>query len=398
MAKGRATQVDPIRIGGRVGYLMMKAGPDPARAERNASWWWKVHDGTGREVKRDRSKATLTRAQEACKAWMLIAERGDARAADPTVGDLVGEYMAARAAGETDSKAESTLRIDREIASAIPQWFMSKPVSQVKREHGYEVNRELLNESPPRAERTRAKVQIFIRAVWLHGLDRGLTETPCPTMGITVKIRKKVSWALSHEEEAILWKAALKYLDAAPSWAEAARDVTMISLMAFCGYRIGEACGTRVGDVSVANRTIQMGGHVVEGVGWKPGSKNGPDDVRTLPLLRHSADLVVAAAEARVGDDPGLPLLPTEAGGWVDPSNLRRTLDRIAKRAGIPTTKLPGRLHDTAATRLGEAGVHARVQGEMMEHSAAMAGLYTQVAMPWMMEAARSLEKHNEGR
>ncbi|MBC5805666.1 MAG: tyrosine-type recombinase/integrase [Candidatus Eremiobacter antarcticus] len=108
-----------------------------------------------------------------------------------------------------------------------------------------------------------------------------------------------------------------------------------------------------------------------------------------LPAITVST---LAAHFQRVGDS--VLAFPSHADTNVNPSNLvRRSFDRIVRRAGLPRIKFHDLRH-TAATLLLERGVHPKVVAEMLGHSSVRITLdtYSHVSVTMQKEAAAAFD------
>jgi integrase/recombinase XerC len=157
--------------------------------------------------------------------------------------------------------------------------------------------------------------------------------------------------------------AAARLLDTARSNATDAdplrvRDWAMAELLYATGVRVGELCGTDIGDVDLEERTLR-----VLGKGGK---------TRVVPVGRPAAEaleqwLETARATLVVGRGSNALFLGAR-GGRLDQRQARAAIHRLAAEAGVHDIA-PHALRHSAATHLLEGGSDLRSVQEMLGHA-----------------------------
>jgi site-specific recombinase XerC len=109
------------------------------------------------------------------------------------------------------------------------------------------------------------------------------------------------------------------------SGSQRARAAALTAVLLYTGVRLSELTGANVADLGT------NGGHPVLWVTRAGGRR------QALPLPGPAASRIDAYLAGRAGQTPGQPLFATRAGQRLFPADVRRTLNRIAARAGLPT-------------------------------------------------------------
>lgn len=170
---------------------------------------------------------------------------------------------------------------------------------------------------------------------------------------------------------------------------------TFVTLALTTGCRRGELCGLSWGDYDAANATLTIRHSLSQtraGIVLKAPKTN---TVRTLPLSRMAVDALkaqrVLQAKERLAlggayksaDDA---IFADELGQRITPMAATCAFERIARKAGIATTRLHDCRH-TAATTLLLAGVDVRTTAGVLGHSSPTITLSTYAHL--MPEAQR---------
>jgi integrase len=112
---------------------------------------------------------------------------------------------------------------------------------------------------------------------------------------------------------------------------------------AFAGLRLGEVVGLRVGDVDFAAEAIRVLGSVdaIDGRGTTKGGRG-----RSVPMVPELAQTLARLLQRDHHTEDEDPLFPSEGGGYLDGSALRRRFKSAQRRAGLR----PLRFHDLRHT------------------------------------------------
>jgi site-specific recombinase XerD len=154
------------------------------------------------------------------------------------------------------------------------------------------------------------------------------------------------------------------------------RDRALLELLYGCGLRAAEACALDLGDVG--EREVR-----VRGKGAK---------LRLVPLGEPAHDAVAAwlargRPELALTADAGRALLLTRRGRRLEPSVVRRALERRLRAVGLPPFS-PHALRHAFATHLLENGGDLRAIQELLGHaSLASTEIYTRVSIPHLRRA-----------
>lgn len=150
-----------------------------------------------------------------------------------------------------------------------------------------------------------------------------------------------------------------------------------VLVMAATGMRRGEVAGLRWSDIDLAKGELTVSGIVVRVAGalsWTAPKTDRsrrriplPDGLVTELKAHRKAQL---AERLQAGDqwtDTGA-VFATEAGGWLDPRNLLRTVEIAAGKAGIEDVGAHTLRHSAAVGWL-ESGVHIKAAADLLGHA-----------------------------
>jgi integrase len=173
--------------------------------------------------------------------------------------------------------------------------------------------------------------------------------------------------ALSPEEASRLMAVAGK--------ADGARYQAMVVVMLYCGLRPGEVAGLPWTALNLGEGTLtvlQSRKVLPDGTMEIGATKAHSDRVLQLPspvqeaLRAHQARQAADRATAPVWEDHGL-VFCNEIGRPFDPSNLRRVIERLCKKAEIEQIS-PYEMRHTAATLLVASGMRLEDVADFMGH------------------------------
>lgn len=158
------------------------------------------------------------------------------------------------------------------------------------------------------------------------------------------------------------------------------RESTLLQVIGRFGLRPAEGTGLRLEDLDLDHDLlhvrVSMKYHKHKPVGWGP-VKTGPmgRGVRTLEIPPDLREVLVAhLANLDLERRPTWPrrwrqlAFPTSEGTPYRLDNLRRTLDRAARRAGLDGTVVPYDLRRAAAKEFVEAGMDIAAVGDVLGH------------------------------
>ena len=151
------------------------------------------------------------------------------------------------------------------------------------------------------------------------------------------------------------------------------RDRAVLELLYGCGLRASEVCGLDLESYDAAGARLRVLGK--------------GDRERMVPLgepAREALDEWLSSGRPRVAGASSA-LLVSLRGRRLSPSDVRRTLERRARVAGIGT-RSPHALRHAYATHLLEGGAGLREIQELLGHaSAATTQIYAHVAVPHLV-------------
>ncbi len=191
-----------------------------------------------------------------------------------------------------------------------------------------------------------------------------------------------------------------RFLDAAEE--RGSRLYALFTLVAYCAFRRGEACGQKWRDVNTEARAFMIGPTIVQ-VGWKAVAK---DDAKTegSGVWVKAADEVMAALHAQrqrqvaerlqwgpAWQDTGY-VHTHEDGTPYHPEQVSGEFEQIAYAAGLPPVTLRDVRHCAPTFALSD-GCDIKVVAEMMRHSSVKvtADLYALVLPELAAEVSRSV-------
>jgi integrase/recombinase XerC len=158
------------------------------------------------------------------------------------------------------------------------------------------------------------------------------------------------------------------------------RDRALIEVIYGCGLRAAEACALRLDAVDLDGRALRVVGK--------------GDRERALPIGAAAAGAIAAylrAARPRLaGGRPVDALFLSVRGRPLSPSDVRRSLARALRRAGLPH-RAPHALRHSFATHLLEGGADLRSIQELLGHaSLGTTQVYTHVSVRHLKRAHAS--------
>jgi integrase/recombinase XerD len=222
---------------------------------------------------------------------------------------------------------------------------------------------EMLKEASVRRRIATVK-QLF---KWLER-EEYLDVNPFHRLDMTIRIPRRLPRALTPSEIRQLIEAADREMGIKKTHAAMLMHFAIVALFV-SGLRVGELTGVRVQDVDAVEGTIRVRGK---------GNRE-----RQVYLLGGDAKVILERyleGKKLISTDCDF-LLVTEKGGAISPQYIRRSLSKLAKRAGIARHVTPHMLRHTAATQLVEAGVDIRFVQKLLGHaSIATTQIYTQVS------------------
>jgi integrase/recombinase XerC len=139
------------------------------------------------------------------------------------------------------------------------------------------------------------------------------------------------------------------------------RDRAIVELLYGAGLRISELCGLKPVDLDLRQRTVRVLG------------KGNKERIVPFPMATKQALLAwLGLRSVHFYDgEPGLSeaLFLGRRGTDLKPDAVRRRLQQLAKRAGIPGRVHPHRLRHSFATHLLEGGADLRAIQELLGHA-----------------------------
>jgi integrase/recombinase XerC len=149
------------------------------------------------------------------------------------------------------------------------------------------------------------------------------------------------------------------------------RDAVVLELLYASGIRVSELCGLDLSDVDRSRRVVRVMG---KGAKERSVPYGVPAEAALDRWLRDGRPVLA-------GPRSGPALLLGTRGRRLQPTVVRRIVDRYARAAGLPHTS-PHGLRHSAATHLLEGGADLRAVQELLGHaSLASTQIYTHVSV-----------------
>jgi integrase len=141
----------------------------------------------------------------------------------------------------------------------------------------------------------------------------------------------------------------------------------LVYVLAYCGLRLGEAAGLRVGDVDLARRRLRVERSVSDVDGRLVATTPKTHHAREVPVPAFVAGMLPDIMVGRAADDP----LFTGPGGLLRGNNFRRRFfEGAAASAGLSGVT-PHDLRHTAASLAVSAGANVKAVQRMLGHASA---------------------------
>lgn len=141
---------------------------------------------------------------------------------------------------------------------------------------------------------------------------------------------------------------------------------TIVLVLAYCGLRMGELSGLRVGDVQMKRRRLLIERSVTEVNGKLEWSTPKDKERRSVPVPKFVMDEIETLIEDRADDDQ---VFTSARGEVLRVRNMRRAwFDAAAENAGIKGLT-PHELRHTAASLAVQAGASVLAVQRMLGHS-----------------------------
>ncbi len=220
-------------------------------------------------------------------------------------------------------------------------------------------------------KRTVRNIQAVFRAMLNAAMEDGLiSSNPAAKLGRVLKLT--VSKSTTQEEIKALTRDQ-RQLFLRTACQESPRYYPLFFVLAGTGMRLGEALALRLEDVDAATRTIRISRAFSEdGILDTPKSGHG----RTVEMSQVLSQMLVAHEAARRDEKvkcrwAELPpwLFVTLTGTPLDPANVRRAMQSVLKKAGLPLHFTPHCLRHTYASILLADGVSPVYVQEQLGHA-----------------------------
>lgn len=177
----------------------------------------------------------------------------------------------------------------------------------------------------------------------------------------------------------------------------------LFRIMLATGLRRGEALALHWTDVNLDERWLRVRWTLTRtSDGLRLGEPKTEKSRRTVPLPRSAVDVLRAHRRAQAAERLAAPgiwretdmVFTSEIGTPLEPRNVLRRFDLVARRAGLSGTHLHTLRHSTASFLLA-AGTHTKVVQEHLGHSscAITADIYSHVGPALQREAADRLDE-----
>jgi integrase len=182
----------------------------------------------------------------------------------------------------------------------------------------------------------------------------------------------------------------------------------MFALSVTVGLRPGEAAGLTWRAVDLSSRTIRVASAVrldgsrplvVEDLKTNASARTLAIPSLVVDMLQnHSAQQRLEQATAESWQQPQL-VFTTRAGTPLSPSNVRRELDRVLRKAGLPRIS-PNELRHTAASVLSDQGVPLEDIADVLGHTNTrmLSQTYRHQLKPSVGAAAAAMDRLFDGR
>ncbi len=326
---------------------------------------------TGREIRPSKTfpqAATREEAEDAARAWgrtlaLEVAGR------DPRLDGMLAWFVD----GLEGRAPENTVRAYRACARRLSPLVGRIRYDRLTPRDVEAATRELMARySPKTAAQTRAFLSAACKS-WQrlrlieHNPVRDTDGVPTPARGS--------ERALDALDAARLDGALRQAMSSDRAGERAFAAAAFLGLHA--GLRVGEACGLRLCDLSVARSSVCVSGTAVRGRGgarrqpWPKTKGSG----RTVALSAGAMRELAGFAEWRRRvlcpgkAGPRDPLLCTGAGGWIDPQSVSCWFGRSWAGLGVPQGTRFHDLRHTHATLLTAGGANMREVQARLGHS-----------------------------
>ncbi len=142
----------------------------------------------------------------------------------------------------------------------------------------------------------------------------------------------------------------------------------LVKVLAYCGFRWGEASGLRVQDIDFARGRLEVQHTVVEVDGVQTDSEPKDYEARSIPVPAS----ILADLRSRVDGEEGCsPVFAAARGGWLRGRVFRRDwLDDAARMIGQDGLT-PHELRHTAASLAISTGANVKAVQRMLGHASA---------------------------
>lgn len=281
-----------------------------------------------------------------------LHERGEAPATTPTFGSALPTVLAARALSVSPATAARSEGIANRYL--LPRWG-DATFDEIDRQEVLTWLADLTGSDV--AATTQVKILALFRAVWAEAKRGGGTSRSDPSDGLSIrKPPAPMGRALTGDELARLIGAA------AGDWSFRAQ----LLLAGVLGLRWGEIAALSMGDVDLDGGLVHVRGTLARGRGrYELKRPKTSASARALPIpAALSADL----RRTVTGRSSGA-VFVAKQGGRLNYHSSRRSLIRVALRAGVPDCQGWHVLRRTAATLALQGGMTLKDVSVMLGHS-----------------------------